>query len=113
MRLEVASQVHLQPGPAAADAYRGQAYCLFVWGPLGQGVARSGPTLPTVSLASSAAWHLFLGVKEKEARISGVHLAIYKGFNTGSSTFRGSVDDYDPGAENLWSNLYTETPPEA
>lgn len=60
MRLEVASQFHLQLGPAAVGACRGQAYCLFVLGPLGQGAARLGPILPTVSLASSAVWCLLL-----------------------------------------------------
>lgn len=65
MRPEVASQVHLQPGPYAAGAYREQAYCLFVWGPQGQGVAHSDPTLPTVSLGSSVVWHLFLEGQRK------------------------------------------------
>lgn len=111
MRLEVASQVHLQPGRAAAGACRGQAYCLFVWGPLGQRVARSGPTLPTVSLTSSAVWHLLLGGKEKEV-MSGVCLALCRGLNPGCSSFRGPVDDPDPeGAENPWSDpLHRNSP---
>lgn len=92
MRHEVASQVHLQPGPAAAGACRGQAYCLFVWGPPGRGVARHGPALLTVSLASLAEWHLLwegLG-KEKEA-MSGVGPAICRGLSPGCSSFRGPV----------------------
>lgn len=71
MRLEVASQVHLQLGPAAAGACRGQAYCLFVWEPLGQGVACPGPNLPTVSLASLAVWHLLLGGQREGSYESG------------------------------------------
>lgn len=94
MRLEVASQVHLQPGPAAAGACRGQAYCLFFWGLLGQGVAHPVPTLPAVSLAS-AVWHLLLGVKEKEA-MSGICLAICRGLSPGCSGFRSPVYDHDP-----------------
>lgn len=105
MRLEVASQFHLQLGPAAVGACRGQAYCLFVLGPLGQGVARLGPILSTVSLASSAEWCLLLGGKEKEA-MSGVYLAIYRRLSPGCATFSGPVDDHDPeGAKNLWSDL--------
>lgn len=105
MRLEVASQFHLQLGPAAVGACRGQAYCLFVLGPLGQGVARLGPILPTVSLASSAVWCLLLRGKEKEA-MSGVLLAIYRRLSPGCATFSGPVDDHDPeGAKNLWSDL--------
>lgn len=66
MRPEVASQVHRQLGPAAAGVCRVQACFLFVWGPQGQEVAHSGPTLPTVSLASvSEAWYLLLERERK------------------------------------------------
>lgn len=65
-------------------------------------MACPGPTLPTVSLASSAVWHLLLGGgKEKEA-MSGVGLAICSRLSSGCSSLRGPVDDHDPeGADNF------------